>query len=141
MLYLFELTLTDKESAAIYNNYEDETALSADFDTKFGQAIKSDAYNAELLVAFAQTGKIIAQGYTAKGNEYTLSPRLVWVNVTDGEETADQKKCTDAENLEAEFYIKRGSAKKNADIDAITLIGIDGKAVAISDYWARPVTE
>ena len=140
MLYLFELTLTDKESAAIYN-YSDETALTADFDTKFGQAMKSDTYNAELLVAFSQAGEIIAQGYTSKSDEYALSPRLVWVNATDGEETADQKKCTDAENLEAEFYIKRGSAKKNADISAITLIGMDGKAVAISDYWARPVTE
>ena len=139
MFRLLEVTLTDKETAAIYDNYADETALTADFDTKMGQAMKADAYKAELLVAFDHAGKIYAQGYTSKGDEYTLSPRLVWVTATAQGETADQAKKNDMETLEADFYIKRGAAKKNSDVLAIFNLGIDGKSVVINDYWVRPI--
>lgn len=139
MLRLLEVTLTDKETAAIYDNYVDETALTADFDTKMGQAMKADTYKAELLVAFDHTGKIYAQGYNSKGDEYTLSPRLVWVTVTAQGESADQSKKDDMNTLEADFYIKRGSAKKNNDVLAILNIGINGKSVVINDYWVRPI--
>lgn len=140
MLRLLEITYTnDKESAALYDNYADKTALSAAFDTKLGQAIKSDAYKAELLVAFAQTGQIIDQAYHTKDDSIALSPRLVSVIVTDGAETADQKKENTLLDLEGDFYTKRGTAKADSDVDAITLIGIDGKSVIINDYWARPI--
>ena len=140
MLRLLEVTLAnDKESAAIYDNFVDETALTAEFDTKLGAAMKADAFKAELLVAFAQTGQIIAQAYTSKGDEYSLSPRMVWVEVKNGAETANQAKKDDMNTLEADFYIKRGTAKKDATCEAITIIGVDGKSVVIDDYWARPV--
>ena len=140
MLRLLEVTLAnDKESAAIYDSFADETALTAEFDTKLGAAMKADAFKAELLVAFAQTGQIIAQAYTSKGDEYSLSPRMVWVEVKNGVESADQSKKTDMNTLEADFYTKRGTAKKDSTVDAITIIGVDGKAVVIDDYWARPV--
>lgn len=140
MLRLLEVTLAnDKESAAIYDNFADETALTAEFDTKLGAAMKADAFKAELLVAFAQTGQIIAQAYTSKGDEYSLSPRMIWVEVKNGVETANQAKKDDMNTLEADFYIKRGTAKKDSTVDAITILGVDGKAVVIDDYWARPV--
>ena len=140
MLRLLEVTLAnDKESAAIYDNFADETALTAEFDTKLGAAMKADAFKAELLVAFAQTGQIIAQAYTSKGDEYSLSPRMVWVEVKNGVESADQSKKADMNTLEADFYIKRGTAKKDSTVDAITILGVDGKSVIIDDYWSRPI--
>lgn len=139
MLRLLEITYSnDKETPALYDSFADETALTAEFDTKLGQAMKSDAVKAELLVAFAQTGQIIAQGYVSHDDTVSLSPRLVWVSVSDGVESADQSKKTNVEELSADFYIKRGSAKKNKDIDAITILGVDGKSVTINDYWSRP---
>jgi hypothetical protein len=139
MLRLLEITYTnDKESVSLYDNYADETALSAAFDTKLGQAIKADAYKAELLVAFAQTGQILAQSYHTKDDTIELSPRLVWVNVSNGTETADQKKESTLLDLEGDFYAKRGAAKADDSIDAITLIGVDGKSVIVNDYWSRP---
>lgn len=139
MFRLLEITLTDKETSAIYDNFADETALTAEFDTKMGAAIKADAYKAELLIAFDNTGKIYAQGFTSKGDEYTLSPRLIWVTATNEGETANQSKKDSVEILEADFYSKRGSAKKNADVLAILNLGVDGKSVVINDYWVRPI--
>ena len=62
----------------------------------------------------------------------------MWVSVSDGVESADQSKKTSIDELNADFYIKRGSAKKNVDISTIAILGIDGKAVIINDYWYRP---
>lgn len=139
MFRLLEITLTDKETSAIYDNFADETSLTAEFDTKMGAAMKADAYKAELLIAFDNTGKIYAQGFTSKGDEYTLSPRLIWVTATNEGETANQSKKDSVEILEADFYSKRGSAKKNADVLAILNLGVDGKSVVINDYWVRPI--
>lgn len=139
MFRLLEITLTDKETSAIYDNFADETALTAEFDTKMGAAMKADAYKAELLIAFDNTGKIYAQGFTSKGDEYTLSPRLIWVTATNEGETANQSKKDSVEILEADFYSKRGSAKKNADVLAILNLGVDGKSVVINDYWVRSI--
>ena len=141
MLRLLEVTYeNNKESVALYDNYVDETALSAAFDTKLGQHIKSEDCKAELLVAFAQTGLIINQAYHTKDETIELSPRLVWVTVSDGVETADQKKEDNLTALEGDFYTKRGAAKSDTNIDAITLIGVDGKAVITNDYWSRPIS-
>lgn len=140
MLYLLEVTFTNaKETAAIYDNFADETALLAEYESKLGAAMKADAFKAELLVAFAQTGQILAQAYTSKGDEYSLSPRMIWVQVSDGVETADQSKKADMNTLEADYHSKKGSAMKNVDIDAITILGVDGKSVVINDYWSRPI--
>lgn len=142
MYRLLEVTYTnDKETAAIYDNFADETALTAEFDTKMGQAIRAEAYKAELLVAFDETGRVYAQGFDSKDDTITLSPRLVWVSNDNDGETANQKKCNDMNDLKAEFYIKRGSAKKNADTKAFALVGVNGQKVVITDYWARPVEE
>ena len=138
MFRLLEITYTDKEVPALYDNFADETALTAEFDTKLGQAMKSEAIKAELLVAFDEKGKIYAQSFTSKEDSISLSPRLVWVSVSDGVESADQSKKTSVEELKADFYIKRGSAKKNVDVSTIAILGIDGKAVIINDYWSRP---
>ena len=137
MYRLLEVTYTDKETAALYDNFADETALTAELDTKMGAAIKAEAYKAELLIAFDSTGRIYAQGYHSK-DDTTISPRLVWVTTDSNGESANQSKETSMEALKGDFYSKRGSAKKNADIKSILLMGIDGKNVMINDLWSRP---
>lgn len=143
MLRLLEITYSnDKESAALYDGFVDVTALTADFDTKIGAAMKAEAYKAEMLVAFDEKGKIYAQGYDSKDDTVTLSPRLVWVTADNSGESANQTKENDLNSLKADMYTKRGSAKKNADVKSIALIGIDGKGyVAFSEYWSRPIVE
>lgn len=142
MLRLLEVTYSnDKESAALYDGFADVTALTADFDTKMGAAIKADAYKAELLVAFDDNCKIYASGYHSKDESVSLSPRLVWVTQDNNEETANQSKENDMNALEGDFFTKRGSAKKNVDVKAITLIGVNGKGIdtRYCDHWVRPI--
>ena len=93
MLRLLEITYTnDKESAALYDGFADVTALTADFDTKMGAAIKADAYKAEYLLAFDDEGNIYSEGYDSKDSEVTLNPRLVFVTKTAEGATANQSK-------------------------------------------------
>ena len=147
MFYLLEATYTNnKESAALYpvegaEPFANETELTAEFDTKMGAAVKADAFKAELLVAFDSTGKVYAQGYHSKDESVSLSPRLVWVTTDNNGETANQSKANSMTVLEGDFYSKRGAAKKNADVKAIMLMGITGKAISYNctDYWARPI--
>lgn len=137
MLVLYEATYTDKEQVALYNNYETETDLLADYETKLGQAMKAEAYKGEVLIAFDHTGKILASGSTFK-EEVPFSPRLVWIQSTaQGESDPNQSKKTDMNELVADYHIKKGSSMKNKDIFAILLLGIDGTGVAVNDYWVR----
>lgn len=141
-LYLLEITYTDKESTAIYKDFADELALSAEFDTKLGQAMKADSYLGEVLVAFDSTGKIIDSAFHYKdGVEAPISDRLIWVTNTNGVETQNQKKCDSLTELQGEAYSKRGAAKKNADVLAILNLGVTSGAIVVNDYWARPVEE
>ena len=140
MFRLLEVTYSNnKETPALYDDFADETALTAEFDTKMGAAMKAEAYKAELLVAFDSTGRIYAQGYHSKDDSVSLSPRLVWVTVDSNGEISEQTKENDLNALEADKFSKRGSAKKKADVKAILLLGIDGKGVYSNDYWARPI--
>lgn len=140
MLRLLEVTYTNnKESAALYDGFADVTALTAEFDTKMGAAIKADAYKAEYLLAFDDEGNIYSEGYDSKDSEVTLSPRLVFVTKTVEGATANQSKEDSLTALKGDFYTKRGAAKKNANTKGILLIGIDGRMVIYSDNWARPV--
>lgn len=145
MFYLLEATYTNnKESVALYpvegaEPFANETELTAEFDTKMGAAIKAEAFKAELLVAFDHTGKIYSQGYHTKDSEIALSPRLVSVKATEEGETANQYKETDMNILEGDFYSKRGAAKKDENVKAIMLMGINGKSVTVDDYWVRPI--
>ncbi len=139
-LYLLEITYTDKESVAIYNDFADELALSAEFDTKLGAAMKAQAYLGEVLVAFDSTGKIIDSAFHYKENvEASISDRLIWVTNTNGVETQNQKKCDSLTELQGEAYSKRGAAKKNADVLAILNLGVTSGAIVVNDYWERPV--
>ena len=137
MYRLLEVTLTDKESPAIYDAYADKTAMMADFETKTGQAMKADAFHAELLVAFDSVGNIYNQKLISKGEEYTLSPRMVFVQTKNGTETADQAKKADANTLEADYHIKKGSAMADNTISQIFIMGFDGKEISINDFWMR----
>lgn len=140
MLYLLEITYTDRESIAIYNDFADELELSAEFDTKIGQAMKADAFLGEVLVAFDSTGRIIDSAFHYKdGVEAPISDRLVTVTRTAVEETFDQKRENDLNDLQGDAYIKRGAAKKNANVLAILNLGVTSGAVVLDEYWARPI--
>lgn len=143
MYRLLEVTLTDKESVAIYDTYADKTAMLADFETKTGQAMKADAFHAELLVAFDSVGNIYNQTVISKGEEYSLSPRMLWVQTKNGEETVEHSKKADANTLEADYHIKKGSAMADNTISQIYIMGFDGEEISISNFWMRdePVTE
>lgn len=140
MLYLLEITYTDKESVAIYNDFADELSLSAEFDIKLGAAMKAQAYNGEVLVAFDSTGKIINSAFHYKdGVEAPISDRLVTVKDTSGTETFNQKKVTDLNEMQGEAYSQRGAAKKNENVLAILNLGVTSGAIVVNDYWARPI--
>lgn len=140
MLYLLEITYTDKESVAIYNDFVDELALSAQFDKKIGTAMKAQAYLGEVLVAFDSTGKIIDSVFHYKDNvEAAISDRLIWVKNTNGTETFTQKKCDSLTELQGEAYSQRGAAKDNADVLAILNLGVTSGAIVVNDYWERPI--
>ena len=147
MLRLLEITLTNgKESVALYpaegsEPYADGVALMSDFETKIGQAMKADAYKAEFLLAFDNDGHIYGQKYISKGEEYTLSPRLIWAQTKNSIESADQSKKDDTTILEADYHIKKGSAMADTTISKILLIGFDGVQTPIIDYWKRPTEE
>lgn len=141
-LYLLEITYTDKETTAIYKNFADELALSAEFDTKLGQAMKADSYFGEVLVAFDSTGKIIDSAFHYKdGVEAPISDYLVTVTRTAVEETYNRIKETDLNDLQGDAFVKRGAAKKNDSVLAILNLGVTSGAIVVNDYWARPVEE
>lgn len=145
MYRLLEITYTnDRENVAIYPTegqtpFADITALTAEFDTKMGAAMKADAYKAECLVAFDNTGRIYEQGCIIKEDGITLSPRLVWVTADANGETANQKACADATEVKADMYTKRGAAKKNESVLAILNLGIVDGGIMLDDYWSRPI--
>lgn len=139
-LYLLEITYTDKESVAIYNDFADELALSAEFDTKLGASMKADAFLGEVLVAFDSTGKIIDSAFHYKDNvEAPISNRLVTVTRTAEGETFNQKAEATINDMQGDAYVKRGAAKKNENTLAILNLGITSGAIVVNDYWARPV--
>ena len=143
-LYLLELSYTDKESQALYpaegqEPYADELALSATFDIKLGQAMKSDAYKGEVLVAFDSTGKIIDSAFHYKDNvEAPISDRLVTITKTASGESPSLKKETSLNALEGDAYERRGNAKNDPTKLAILNLGVTGSTIVLNDYWSRP---
>ena len=139
MYILYEAVYTDKESVGIYTNFETENDLLAEFETKYGQDMKVEAYKGVFLIAFEHSGKILASGSDFKEEGITFSPRLLWIESTaEGEGQPNQSKKTDSRELEADYHIKKGVAMKNDSILGILLLGLDGTAVTINDYYVKP---
>lgn len=137
MYILLEATYTDKESVALYKDFDTELEILGEYETKLGQAMKAEAYKGELLVAFDHTGKILKQGSHFK-EEVSFSPRLIWIQSTaQGESDPDQSKKADLETLIADYHIKKGSAMKNSDITGLLLLGIDGSSIVVNDHYVR----
>ena len=139
MLYLLEVTYTDKESQALYDTYTDEIALMGAVETKLGQAMKAEAMKAELLVAFDSMGKILAQQFHTKDDSIKLSNRLVWITTNSNGESANMQKYDTALEAEANYHLKHGSAMGNTDVNAILAMVVEGSFVTLNEYWARPV--
>ena len=139
MLYLLEVTYTDKESQALYDTYTDEIALMGAVETKLGQAMKAEAMKAELLVAFDSMGKIFAQQFHTKDDSIKLSNRLGWITTDSKGESANMQKYDTALEAEANYHLKRGTAMGNVDTKAILAMVVEGNYVRLKDYWVRPI--
>lgn len=139
MLYLLEVTYTDKESQALYDTYTDEIALMGAVETKLGQAMKAEAMKAELLVAFDSAGKLFAQDYHTKDDSIKLSNRLVWITADEQGEHANMQKYDTALEAEANYHLKRGTAMGDVDTKAILAMIVEGNYVRLKDYWVRPI--
>lgn len=139
MYYLLEVTYTDKESQALYNTYETETALVGAVETKLGQAMKSEAMKVELLIAFDHTGHIYAQEYHTKDSEIVLSNRLVWITADSEGEQHNIQKYNTALEAEANYHLKRGSAMTGDTTMAILTMIVNSMGVGMKDYWVRPI--
>lgn len=140
MYILYEAIYTDKESVGIYTNFETENDLLAEFETKYGQDMKAEAYKGVFILAFEHSGRILASGSDFKEEGITFSPRLLWIESTaEGEGQPNQSKKTDSRELEADYHIKKGAAMKNDSTLGILLLGLDGAAVMINDYYVKPV--
>lgn len=140
MYRLFESVYTDKESVALYDNFEDEIALVAEFKSKLGADMDADAYKAGFLFAFDDNGKI----YGAKNffkEDASLAYRLIYVTTENGVATANQMKCDDIMDVEAEMYKKQGAAMKKASVSAILTIGTNGGDIIFNENWTRPTVE
>ena len=138
MLYLVEVTYTDKESQSLYSAYESENDLLGAVETKLGQAMKSEATKVEYLLAFDQTGKIFAEEYHTKDTSIILSNRLVWVTADSNGETPNMQKYDSALEAEANYHIKRGSAMSNNDVQAILAMTINAAGVVLNSYYVKP---
>ena len=139
MFYLVEVSYTDKESQALYSNYENENDLLGAVETKLGQAMKSEATKAEYLLAFDQTGKIFAEEHHTKDTSIVLSDRLIWVTADSNGETPNMQKYDSALETEANYHLKRGSAMNNSDVQAILAMTINAAGVVLNSYYVKPV--
>ena len=68
-----------------------------------------------------------------------MTRRLFEVKVTDSE-AANMTKYNSTIYLTANYHTKLGAAKKNANVRAEMLRGIDGKGNQVEyTYWVRPI--
>ena len=159
MFRLIEITrISDTESQAILD-FESEIEASGELHSKLGAAMKAETYQAELLLLLNNIGEIVESGSHFKTYEveeeietdggetetitteveYELSPRLIEIKVTDSE-AANMSKYNTTFDVTANYHTKLGAAKKNADVRAEMLRGIDGKGNQVEyTYWVRPI--
>lgn len=139
MYRLFQFVLEDgTEKPSIYE-HETETEALASFHSKYGSQIKKPYYSAMLLVVLDNTGKVVAKGYHTQSEDYSLSPRLLEVKVTD-KETADSPSYETTDLVIGNYHSKLGSAMADSTVKAEMLRGIDGQGnEIIYQYWVRPI--
>ena len=152
MYRLFEVIKTsEKESQSIYP-YGNFTDATADYDIKLGTAMKAERELAHLLLILDEEGRTVANKFLAQTHEEevdgktvitteTISPRLIDIKITD-EEKANMAKYDTENDVHANFYLKRGRAKQDAEVKAIILngIGIHGEQIDY-DNWVRPIEQ
>lgn len=138
MLLLMEVTLTDKESQAYYTNYKNETELIGEVETKLGQAMKSDAVNGELLIAFDHTGRIIDSKIYLEDASYKFADRLIWVTSDAQGEHVNLQQYSSAKEAEANYHLKRGTAMQDANTLAILTMMLEN-GVTANEYWVRSI--
>lgn len=133
-----------KESQACYP-FNFEVDCKGEYETKLGQAMKSDLYSAFCYIFIDSDGDILGSAFYASSDEEVISPRLLEVRfVGDGEEREVQNlsKYSTMREAEANYHSKFGSDIKNSEVDGVMLciIGERGEVSNLT-YWVRPLEE
>lgn len=141
MYRLYQFTLLDgTEGQSIYT-YETELEAMADFHKKYGSQLKSPYYNAVCLIVLDNVGKVVDSAYHAMSDDYSISSRLITVEVTTDGETANASKYNSTDEILGNFHSKLGSAMDNESVLAEMLRGVDGKGnEIIFKYYVRPIS-
>ena len=135
LIQIVKNTSDEKEVQSTYE-YEDGIEAKGEYETKLGNAMKSDLYTDVLMILLDNEGDVVSQ---CKDGDHEFKPRLFEVKVTD-EEVATLAKYESAAEVSANFHVKFGAAIKNSKVRAEMLRGFDGNGGQIEfTYWVRPV--
>ena len=153
LIQVVKNTSDEKEVQSTYE-YEDGIEAKGEYETKLGNAMKSDLYSAVLMILLDNEGDIVDKCKYDKpvdptpseeGEEpqedvkYSFQPRLFEVKVAD-EEVATLAKYESVAEVSANFHSKLGAAIKNSKVKAEMLRGFDGNGGTIEfTYWVRPI--
>lgn len=137
LIQIVKNTSDEKEVQSTYE-YEDGIEAKGEYETKLGNAMKSDLYSAVLMILLDNEGDIVD---LCKVGDHIFQPRLYEVKVTN-EEVATLSKYESVAEVSANFHSKWGAAIKNNNVKAEMLRGFDGDGMLIEfTYWVRPTTE
>lgn len=157
LIQIVKNTSDEKEVQSTYE-YEDGIEAKGEYETKLGNAMKSDLYSAVLMILLDNEGDVVDKCKYDKPVEpepseeqeedqpkedvkYMFAPRLFEVKVTN-EEVATLAKYDTVAEVSANFHTKWGAAIKNNNVRAEMLRGFDGNGGQIEfTYWVRPTTE
>lgn len=155
LIQIVKNTSDEKEVQSTYE-YEDGIEAKGEYETKLGNAMKSDLYSDVLMILLDNEGDIVDKCKYDKpveptpseeGEEpqeavkYSFKPRLFEVKVTN-EEVATLSKYDSIDEVSANFHVKFGAAIKNAQVKAEMLRGFDGEGNPIKfTYWVRPISK
>lgn len=135
LIQIVKNTSDEKEVQSTYE-YEDGIEAKGEYETKLGNAMKSDLYTAVLMILLDNEGDIVDQ---CKVGDHVFQPRLFEVKVTN-EEVATLAKYDTVAEVSANFHSKWGAAIKNNNVIAEMLRGFDGNGGTIEfTYWVRPL--
>lgn len=140
MYILFMLTHNGtKETQSYYKNYATENDTLADYEIKLGQAMKDSNTKAISLIAFEHTGKVFAQGSDYKDGSVKFGLRYIRVSSTSsGEEDPVISTRNTFRDMEADYLVEKGQARKDTSLKGKLFLGFDNGNVVLNDYFVRP---
>ena len=134
-LYEYYRKKGETEEKKTFNPFETQEDAEALFDTKLSNALTATDEVFHFLMVINETGDVLEREFVGEGY---MSPKLFSFKWEKGTEKLDTTSYDVASEVKADYYSKLGSAKRNDDIQAIGLRGVDAKgADIISTYWVR----